>query len=122
MTADLKKSLVLLKALIFHYHGLDQDEKSILEAYVASLDAQEEYEWATEFISLDYMSAFERAKDFLAKEIKPMDEDTKIQYLMDTWEDNHKKGYVTEMETTAMINLAKDWAIEKKFLAAINHL
>ena len=121
MTQDLKKSLVLLKALIFHYHGLDLDEKKILEDYVKKLDAQEEYEWAIGFISQDYMSAFERSKEFLSKEIKPLGDDQKLNYLMETWEDNHRKGYVTEMETTAMLNLAKDWAIEKNFLMAINH-
>jgi hypothetical protein len=121
MNTDLKKSLVLLKALIFHYHGLDQDEKKILEEYVVSIGAQSEYEWAISFISKDYMSAFERAKEFFSKEIKPLNPDTKLGYLMDTWEDNHKKGYVTEMETTAMLNLAKDWQIEKDFLLSINH-
>ena len=65
MTTELKKSLVLLKALIFHYHGLDQDEKKILETYVDTVDARAEYEWAISFISQDYMSAFERAKKFL---------------------------------------------------------
>ncbi|MFZ9044458.1 MAG: hypothetical protein ACO2ZZ_01245 [Cyclobacteriaceae bacterium] len=117
----MKKSLVLLKALIFHYHGLDQDEKKILETYVDTVDARAEYEWAISFISQDYMSAFERAKKFLAKNMKPLDAQTKLQYLIETWEDNHIKGYVTEMETTAMLNLAKDWSIEKDFLISINH-
>jgi hypothetical protein len=121
MSTELKKSLVLLKALIFHYHGIDLDEKKILEDYVSRLDAQEEYTWAIEFIAQDYMSAFERSKEFLAKEIKSKTNDQKLQFLMETWEDNHKKGYVTEMETTAMLNLAKDWAIEKLFLSEINH-
>ena len=121
MNTELKKSLVLLKALIFHYHGLDQDEKRILEEYVVSIQAPEEYKWAIAFISQDYMSAFERAKEFLSKEIKPLASEVKLKYLMDTWEDNHKKGYVTEMETTAMLNLAKDWSIEKDFLLSINH-
>lgn len=121
MNTELKKSLVLLKALIFHYHGLDQDEKRILEEYVVSIQAPEEYKWAIAFISQDYMSAFERAKEFLSKEIKPLAPEVKLKYLMDTWEDNHKKGYVTEMETTAMLNLAKDWSIEKDFLLSINH-
>ena len=121
MSTELKKSLVLLKALIFHYHGIDLDEKKILEDYVSRLDAQEEYTWALEFIAQDYMSAFERSKEFLAKEIKSKTNEQKLQFLMETWEDNHKKGYVTEMETTAMLNLAKDWAIEKQFLSEINH-
>lgn len=120
MGPDQKKSIILLKALIFHYHGLEQDEKRLLEEYVKKLDAGEEYEWAISFISEDYLSAFERAKEFLGKFFKTLDSTERLEHLMETWEDNHKKGYVTEMETTAMINLAKDWKIEKDFLNRIN--
>jgi hypothetical protein len=28
------------------------------------------------------------------------------------WESNNLKGYVTEMEATAMIRLARDWNVE----------
>ncbi len=120
MKTDIKKALVLLKSLIFHYHGLDQDEKKILEKYVNEIDAWEEYEWASDFIALDYLSAFERSKEFLGKVFNAMPEEKRLEYLLDTWESNHLKGYVTEMETTAMINLAKDWSIEKMFLTKIN--
>ncbi len=122
MDQDLKKALVLLKSLIFHYHGMDEDEKSILEAFVKSIDASKEYAWASSFIAQDYLSAFERAKEFLSKVFAKLDEDQRLEYLLDTWEDNHKKGYVTEMETTAMINLARDWSIDKKFVHAINKM
>ncbi len=120
MTTEVKKGLILLKSLIFHYHGLDQDEQKILEKYVKDLDAWEEYKWASEFIAMDYLSAFERSKEFLGKIFNSMPEDQRLEYLMDTWESNHQKGYVTEMETTAMLNLAKDWEIEKQFMHKIN--
>ena len=120
MTAEIKKGLVLLKSLIFHYHGLDQDEKKILEKYVEELDAWEEYKWSTDFIALDYLSAFERSKEFLGKIFNAMPEKERLGYLIDTWESNHRKGFVTEMETTAMLNLAKDWSIEKQFMQQIN--
>lgn len=120
MTTEEKKGLVLLKSLIFHYHGLDEDEKKILEKYVEKLDAWEEYEWSTQFIAVDYMSAFERSKEFLGKIFNKLPKEKRLEYLLDTWESNHRKGFVTEMETTAMLNLAKDWAIERQFMQKIN--
>ena len=122
MEKDLKKGIVLLKALIFHYHGLDEDEKLLLEEFVKRIDAEPELQWAYSFISSDYLSAFERSREFLLKIFSDLPESKRLEYLLDTWEDNHKKGYVTEMETTAMLNLAKDWAVEKKFLTTINQI
>lgn len=120
MDNDLKKGLVLLKSLIFHYHGMDNDEKEILEKFVKSIDAWDAYEWSSEFISSDYLSAFERSKEFLGKVFDQIPAEKRLEYLVDNWEDNHKKGYVTEMETTAMINLAKGWSIDKEFFKVIN--
>jgi len=121
MERDRKRALVLLKSLIFHYHGLDPDEKLMLQSYVDKLDAQEELDWALDFIARDYLSAFDRSREFLGKSFKKMEPKERLQHLLDVWEDNHKKGYVTEMETSAMINLAKDWSIEKEFLHSVNH-
>ena len=121
MEQEEKKALILLKSLIFHYHGLDPDEKKILEGYVNTLDAEEEYHWANDFISSDYLSAFERCKEFISKVFKAFTKKKRLMYLVETWEDNHKKGYVTEMETTAMINLSKEFEVDAEFLKAINH-
>ncbi len=119
METDKKRALILLKSLIFHYHGLDHDEKKLLDESVKKLNADSELEWALEFISKDYLSAFERSREFLSKIFMKLDKKERIEHLVDVWEDNHKKGYVTEMETTAMINLAKDWSIEKEFLNTV---
>lgn len=121
METEKKKALILLKSLIFHYHGLDQDEKKLLDESVKKLDAKKEFEWALEFISRDYLSAFDRAREFLGKVFLKMDEDERLAHLLEVWDDNHMKGYVTEMETTAMINLAKDWSIEREFLSRSNN-
>lgn len=121
MENELKKAIMLLKSLVFHYHGLDEDEKIMLEEAAQKYDAKEELIWANEFISEDYMSAFERSKEFLSKTLIHTSKDVKLQYLTEVWEENHQKGYVTEMETTAMINLSKDWQIEQTFLNKINH-
>jgi hypothetical protein len=35
------------------------------------------------------------------------------------WESNNLKGYVTEMEATAMLKLAKDWKVESEIAKII---
>ncbi len=119
MDKDLKKCSMLLKSLILHYHGLDEDEKLILEHASAKLEAEEELNWANEFISEDYLSAFERCKEFFNKNMTGYSDEVKLSQLKEVWEENHQKGYVTEMETTAMINLAKDWGLEHEMLKII---
>lgn len=110
---------MLLKALILHYHGLDEEEKVLLENAANKYDAKDELAWAYQFISEDYMSAYERSKDFFSKNMARISAEEKLQHLKDVWEENYEKGYVTEMETTAIINLAKDWGVEKTFLTMI---
>lgn len=119
MDRELKKAVMLLKSLILHYHGLDDDEKVILEKSAEELDAKDELNWANHFISDDYLSAYERSKDFFNKNIALIASEEKVKHLKDVWEDNYQKGYVTEMETTAIINLAKDWGVEREFLKII---
>ncbi|MFY0607940.1 MAG: hypothetical protein JXR10_14575 [Cyclobacteriaceae bacterium] len=119
MEKKLKKCSMLLKSLILHYHGLDEDEKKILEGAAVKLKAEEELEWANEFISEDYLSAFERCKEFFSKNMVDYSNEIKLSQLKEVWEENHQKGYVTEMETTAMINLAKDWGVEHEMLMII---
>ena len=57
-----KKVFMLLKSVIFHYHGLDEAEKGELEKTSMDLNAHAEYQWALEFISQDYITAFDRAR------------------------------------------------------------
>ena len=116
MDALTKKAVLLLKSLIFHYHGLDEEERAMLEATAKNLKAEEEMMWANAFIAEDYLSAFERAREFLSKIFLRMSEEDRISQLMEVWEENYKKGYVTEMETTAILTLSKDWHVEKAFL------
>ena len=116
MDSFTKKAIILLKSLIFHYHGLDQEERSMLEAAAKKLRAESEMEWANEFIAEDYLSAFERSREFLTKVFSGMKAEDRLKYLLESWEENFKKGYVTEMETTAILTLSKDWNVEKEFL------
>jgi len=114
-----KKALLLLKSLIFHYHGLDHEEREMLEETASKLQAKEEMDWANKFIAEDYLSAFERSREFLSKIFSQMKESDRIKYLIEVWEETHKKGYVTEMETTAILTLSKDWQVEKAFLEEV---
>ncbi len=116
---ELKKATLLLHSLIFHYHGLDDDETVLLEATARKLDGMDELNWANSFIAEDYISAFERARGFLKNTIGKLSHEEKLSQLVAIWKDNYDKGYVTEMETTAMLNLAKDWEIEQDFMKEV---
>lgn len=91
----------------------------MLEEASTRLSATEELQWANRFIAEEYLSAFERSREFFLKIFPGLSVEERLSYLTEVWEENHKKGYVTEMETTAMFTLAKDWGIEKEFLEII---
>lgn len=116
-----KKAFMLLKSLIFHYHGLDDDEEKILIATADEFDAHAELKWANDFISEDYLSAFNRSREYLQKVIGKLSKEKKLEYLLAAWADNNKKGYLTEMEATAMLNLAEDWDIDKELLSRVKN-
>lgn len=119
MTADEKRVYLLLKAVIFHYHGLDEQEKIDLEAAAQRLGAPEELKWATEFIEKDQVTSFERARAFLNDIIGDYTREKRVSLINMVWESNNLKGYVTEMEATAMIRLARDWNVEKDLVELV---
>lgn len=112
MTSEEKRVYLLLKAVIFHYHGLDELEEIDLEAAARRLDGLEELRWANEFIEKDQVTAFDRARAFLNDIIRDYTRDKRVMLIHMVWESNNLKGYVTEMEATAMIRLARDWNVE----------
>lgn len=113
---DEKKVFMLLKSVIFHYHGLDEIEKRDLDQTAEELMAQVEYEWAMNFIAQDYITAFERARDYLNEIIGDYPKDKRIELVNMVWQANNLKGYVTEMEATAMLRLAKDWNVQEELI------
>ncbi|MCS6821925.1 MAG: hypothetical protein NZ551_08640 [Microscillaceae bacterium] len=119
MTSEQKKVILLLKSVIFHYHGLDSEEQAILDQTAEKFDAWEELKWANEFIALDYYTAFERAREYLNEVGNTLDKDLKLKYLNMVWEANNVKGYVTEMEATAILKLAKDWQVQKELMMMV---
>ena len=116
MTVEEKQVYMLLKAVIFSYHGLDEDEKIDLEKTAVQRDATEELKWALEFIAIDYVTAFDRARSYLNEIIGDYTKEKRVELINMVWEANNLKGYVTEMEATAMLKLAKDWNVEKELI------
>jgi len=110
---------MLLKAVIFHYHGLDDQEKQDLINTAQELDAPEEYKWALEFVAKDYITAFERARSYLNDIIGDYQKEQRIDLINMVWKANNLKGYVTEMEATAMLKLAKDWNVQQELIQLV---
>lgn len=117
--SEYKKVYMLLKSVIFHYHGLDEAERSELERTSADLDAHEEYQWALDFISKDYVTAFDRAREYLNVIIGDYPKDKRVSLITMVWEANNLKGYVTEMEATAMLRLARDWNVKEELIGLV---
>lgn len=114
-----KKVYMLLKSVIFYYHGLDEEEKKDLDRTANELDAHVEYQWALDFISDDYITAFDRARDYLNDIIQDYTKEKRIDLVNMVWRANNLKGYVTEMEATAMMKLAKDWNVQKELIELV---
>ena len=119
MTEDEKRVYMLLKSVIYHYHGLDEEEKIDLEETSKKLDAEQALEWALEFIATNHVTAFERARSFLNDIIGDYKKEKRIELIHMVWQSNNLKGYVTEMEATAMLKLAKDWNVEKELIELV---
>ena len=114
-----KKVFMLLKSVIFHYHGLDEEEKNDLDKTADELEAHKEYAWALDFIAEDYITAFDRARDYLNDIIGDYSKEKRIELINMVWQANNLKGYVTEMEATAMLKLAKDWNVQKELIELV---
>ena len=119
MSSEEKKVYMLLKSVIFHYHGLDDAEKQDLDRTAAELDAHEEYTWALDYIAEDYVTAFDRARTYLNDIIGDYPKEKRIELINMVWQANNIKGYVTEMEATAMLKLSKDWNVQKELISLV---
>jgi hypothetical protein len=119
LSSEQKKAFLLLMSVIFHYHGLDEDEQRQLDEIAQQMNALEELSWANHFITSDYYTAFERAKDFLQDTVGKYEKTIKLAYLNEVWKATDKKGYISEMEATAMLKLARNWEIEGDLVALV---
>ncbi|MCU0419232.1 MAG: hypothetical protein MUC38_06185 [Cyclobacteriaceae bacterium] len=116
MDSTEKKVRLLLKSVIYHYHGLDETERVDLEQTSRHLDAHRELQWALDFVAEDYITAFDRARTYLNDIIGDYPKPKRIDLINMAWQSNNLKGYVTEMEATAMLKLARDWNVEKELI------
>jgi uncharacterized tellurite resistance protein B-like protein len=114
-----KKAYMLLKSVIFHYHGLDEDEIANLNETADELGAHEALVWAEEFITSDHISAFDRAREYLNDIIGDFPKDKRIEYIHLVWKANMLKGYITEMEATAMLKFAQDWSVQDELITLV---
>lgn len=114
-----KRVYMLLKSVIYHYHGLDEAERKDLDKTAVDLDAHGEYQWAMDFISNDHITAFDRARDYLNNIIGDYPKEKRTELINMVWQANNLKGYVTEMEATAMLKLAKDWNVQKELIELV---
>lgn len=114
-----KKVYMLLKSVIFHYHGLDEAEKRDLDRTANELDAESEYTWALDFVAQDFVTSFDRARDYLNQIIGDYSKVKRVELINMVWQANNLKGYVTEMEATAMLKLAKDWNVQKELIELV---
>jgi len=119
MTSEEKKAYLLLKSVIFHYHGLDEDEKQNLKETAEDLDGLEELEWANSFIAEDYFNSFDRARDYLNDVVGDYRKEKRVELIEMVWQANNLKGYVTELEATAMLKLARDWKVEADLIELV---
>jgi hypothetical protein len=119
MSSSDKKVYMLLKSVIFHYHGLDEEEKGDLEKTSDVMDARKEYQWALDFIAQDYITAFDRARDYLNQIIGDYPKEKRVELITMVWAANNLKGYVTEMEATAMLRLARDWNVKQELIGLV---
>lgn len=118
-TTEEKKSFILLNAVIFHYHGLDENEESILRKMASEYNADTELQWALEFISKDYITAFDRARKYLHESVSNFEKVKRLKFLDAAWKANYSKGYITEMEATAILKLAKDWSVDEALIELV---
>jgi len=121
-TSEEKKAFVLLNSIIFHYHGLDEEEALTLEAIAEKYSAEEELKWSFAFISEDYLTAFERAREYLKEVVNKLDKSKRLFFISEAWQANYDKGYITEMEATAMLQLAKDWEVDSDLITMVQEV
>ena len=119
MTSEQKKAFLLLKLVIFNYHGLDDEEKKILEETAIKIDGVAEMKWAYDFLEDDFYANLDKARAFFNETIGTYDQDTKLNYLNMVWDATKSKGYISEMEATGILKMAKDWGVQKELLALI---
>jgi uncharacterized tellurite resistance protein B-like protein len=72
-----------------------------------------------DFVATNYVTAFDRARFFLNDIIGDYQKEKRVELINMVWQANNLKGYVTEMEATAMLKLARDWNVQKELIKLV---
>lgn len=119
MSVEEKKAFLLLLIIIFNYHGLSDVEQQILKETAASIDAQAELDWVKAFSKPSVDETYDKIKAYITECIKAYSTEEKLTVLTNVWDANMQKGYISEMEATAMLLLSKEWKVQKEFILHI---
>ena len=119
MTTDEKKAFLVLKSVLFHHQGLEAEESDALKQTAHELNAVAELEWTREFILQDKITAYDRARQYVNTLATAWSPDAKLAYLAKVWDSTNRKGYISEMEATAILRLAKDWQLQKELIQLV---
>jgi uncharacterized tellurite resistance protein B-like protein len=119
MTSDQKKTFLLLKAIVFHHHGLNEEEGRLLDETAKELDAYIELKWVSNLVATDVYTAFDRIRTHLHQLTGDWENESKLHYLGMIWEATNKKGYITEMEATTILKVAKDWKMQRELMVMV---
>lgn len=104
-----------MKSLVFHYHGLSTDELVLLKTFAKEINSEKDVIWANEFIAEDYTNSFERCNNFFTPILLEESEVFRLKQLQEVWDENHDKGFITEMESKAIFKIAENLKVETKF-------
>ena len=119
MLSEEKKLLLLLHLIIFNYHGLDESEKELLADLSKQYEAEAELDWAYNMLGNDYYITHEKIQSWFKEAIADIDAEKRLWYLSSVWQASVKKGFISEMEATAMLKIAHEWGIQKDLLNLI---
>ncbi|MFN8416667.1 MAG: hypothetical protein U0U66_10070 [Cytophagaceae bacterium] len=119
MSSEDKKVLLLLHLIIFNYHGLDEKERLFLNDLSLKHDAKDELKWAHEIVGDDYYTSYETIHAWFDKVIEGLSTEKRLGFLQMVWDANVNKGFISEMEATAMLKIAKRWNVQKELLSYI---
>lgn len=119
MSVEEKKVFLLLLVIIFNYHGLNDVEQQILKDTASSLDAHDELDWVKSFSQPSIDESYDKIKEHINTLAVDYSDNKKLNLLTDVWDANMKKGYISEMEATAMLMLSKEWKVQKEFILHI---
>jgi hypothetical protein len=119
MLSEEKKLLLLLHLIIFNYHGLDESEKELLSDLSKQYEAEAELDWAYNMLGNDYYVSHEKIQSWFKEAIAEIGAEKRLWYLSTVWQASVKKGFISEMEATAMLKIAHDWGIQKDLLNLI---